>query len=83
MLTDDIGFIFETATPDEALEECVQSHSFYFHHADEIVAGRDIGKTFDEVRLSYPGKDESVTDGMFRCNRLGCFETFRTSRDRK
>lgn len=62
---------------------CANSHSFYAVHVGRIKTGEEIGKDFDEVVISYPEKDEYVTEGMFYCNRLGCPESFETHRDRK
>jgi hypothetical protein len=50
---------------------------------DEIVLGQTIRKEFDEWRLSYPGKDEFVVNGLFCCNRQECLSSFETCRDRK
>jgi hypothetical protein len=50
---------------------------------DEIVYGQTIGKEYNEWRLSYPGKDEFVTNGLFYCNRQQCPSSFETSKERK
>jgi Zn finger protein HypA/HybF involved in hydrogenase expression len=50
---------------------------------DEIVLGQTIGKEYNEWRLSYPGKDEFVANGLFYCNRQDCLSFFQTFRDRK
>lgn len=50
---------------------------------DEIVPRQTIGKEYNEWRLSYPGKDEFVANGLFYCNRQDCLSSFTTSRDRK
>ena len=64
-------------------EEVSFTHEYYAEHSTEIVSGDEISKEFDELRLSYPSKEEGFVGGKYHCNRDGCGMSFKTNGDRK